>query len=295
MNSFETLYFQGGGVKGTAYGGVVKCLEEFGCFSKIKRVVGTSVGAITAALISCGYTANELEAFMFNLNYSSLEDNSLFFTADVYRMMSSFAYNEGNMLKKIIRDMIHAKTGDADITFLSLHNRSGIETTVTAVNLNTHVLECFNHKITPDVPVSLAVLASAAVPFVFPPVKINGHMYIDGGTSCNFPVIYGSDGVGFEFGSNHNTVYSEASNVMEFAKGVINCVLASANCKFKSSIDVVIDIPTNNISSLDFSIDCKSKAILIMNGYNATKAYIERLKEKEHEIVKNGLTFILIK
>lgn len=50
--------FEGGGNLGTAYIGALMALEERGVW--FKRVAGTSAGAITAALVAAGYTAEEL-------------------------------------------------------------------------------------------------------------------------------------------------------------------------------------------------------------------------------------------
>jgi len=64
----EYLVFQGGGGKGVAYAGVLKALEEKevlpfkpGAPREIKGIAGTSAGAITALLVSMGYTSDEID------------------------------------------------------------------------------------------------------------------------------------------------------------------------------------------------------------------------------------------
>ena len=57
----ENLVFEGGGPKGIAYVGALSELENLGCMSKVRRLAGTSAGAITASLIAVGYKSNELE------------------------------------------------------------------------------------------------------------------------------------------------------------------------------------------------------------------------------------------
>ena len=42
----------------------IQVLEEAGISRKIKRIAGSSVGAITAALLAVGFTSSELEEFM---------------------------------------------------------------------------------------------------------------------------------------------------------------------------------------------------------------------------------------
>ena len=56
----ENLVFKGGGPKGIAYMGALNVLEENGFFNELKRVGGTSAGAIQASLISVGYKSEEM-------------------------------------------------------------------------------------------------------------------------------------------------------------------------------------------------------------------------------------------
>src|SRR5690606_28534786 len=51
--------FEGGAALGAAYIGSLRLLEQQGIW--FKRVTGNSAGAITAAMIAAGYTANEIE------------------------------------------------------------------------------------------------------------------------------------------------------------------------------------------------------------------------------------------
>ena len=48
MYPFKNLVFQGGGVKGIAYGGALDVLDKKGILKNIIRVAGTSAGAINA-------------------------------------------------------------------------------------------------------------------------------------------------------------------------------------------------------------------------------------------------------
>ena len=52
------LIFEGGGAKGRIF--VVACEEFFGRGHRFDRLLGTSAGAITAVLLSTGYTPAEM-------------------------------------------------------------------------------------------------------------------------------------------------------------------------------------------------------------------------------------------
>jgi len=61
---------------------------------------------------------------------------------------------------------------------------------VTATNRETGDLTIFDARKTPDVEIALACRASASIPLVFEPVKINGVEYVDGGYRDNLPQKY---------------------------------------------------------------------------------------------------------
>jgi len=67
------LVFQGGGAKGMAYVGAMKAFENNGL--EMRRLVGTSAGAINAALLAAGYTYKEMAAV---LDEKDKEGNPIF-------------------------------------------------------------------------------------------------------------------------------------------------------------------------------------------------------------------------
>jgi predicted acylesterase/phospholipase RssA/ankyrin repeat protein len=68
------LVFQGGGPRGIAYVGALKEMEAKEALSELRRVAGTSAGAITAALLAVGYSADEIEKELKSLDFKTLLD-----------------------------------------------------------------------------------------------------------------------------------------------------------------------------------------------------------------------------
>lgn len=91
----ENLVFQGGGPRGLGYIGFLEAMEENGMLSQVRRIAGTSAGAITAVLFALGYSAVELKEKLLSFDLKEFLDPT-----------------EGN---KIIFDGIlkAVKTGDA--------------------------------------------------------------------------------------------------------------------------------------------------------------------------------------
>jgi predicted acylesterase/phospholipase RssA len=69
-----------------------------------------------------------------------------------------------------------------------LYLKTGITFTVNATNLSDYNLEYFNNRLTPDVKVMDAIVASSSLPILFPPYLINETYYYDGGFCDNCPV-----------------------------------------------------------------------------------------------------------
>ena len=78
---FKNLVFEGGGVKGIAYVGAIKVLENKKIMPDIVRVGGTSAGAINAVLVGLGYSSAQTLNIMNKLNFKKFMDDDLAFFA----------------------------------------------------------------------------------------------------------------------------------------------------------------------------------------------------------------------
>ena len=68
----ENFVLSGGGVKGAGYVGWFKAAEQFGALKNLKRIAGSSAGAMTAALIASGMNAQDLEEASKRTNFWSV-------------------------------------------------------------------------------------------------------------------------------------------------------------------------------------------------------------------------------
>jgi NTE family protein len=67
---YADAVFEGGGVKGTAFLGALRCCSDVGI--RWKKTAGASAGAITAALVTADFDIEELEQIIANLDFSKL-------------------------------------------------------------------------------------------------------------------------------------------------------------------------------------------------------------------------------
>lgn len=155
------LVLSGGGMRGAAHIGVIKALEEYQIFPT--HIAGSSAGAIVGALYAYGYNSDEILTFFNEVQLLSITKYALnkpgFIDAEKF-------YDEFKVYLK-----------EDDFSFLKK------KLFVTATNILNGKLKIFDkgELIRP-------ILASAAFPGLFAPVKIKNSYYIDGGALNNFPL-----------------------------------------------------------------------------------------------------------
>jgi len=199
---YQNLAFEGAGIRGIAYAGVIDELERNGELQHIQNISGTSAGAITAALLVLGYNAKEIEALIGNTNFGKFNDGGWFFIGGICRTMKQFGWYKGKRFEQWISKLIEAKTGNPDITFAELSTISDKNLYITAVSLNRQKLLVFCKEDYPNMKVKDAVRASMSIPLYFKAVFMDkeGKVYkkansakdldivVDGGILANFPI-----------------------------------------------------------------------------------------------------------
>ncbi len=155
------LVLGAGGSRGFAHVGVIKALEAAGIRPDV--IVGSSSGAVVAALYAGGYDAKALEAMALRIEDSDLIDFTLF--------------GPGRVQGDALQDYVNKVLGNRSIE--TLERAFAVVVTERATNAMT----VFNRGNT-----GLAVRASSSIPNVFWPVLIEGREYVDGGLTSRVPV-----------------------------------------------------------------------------------------------------------
>jgi len=155
-----SLALGGGGAKGNAHFGVIRCLEKEGF--KIKAIAGASAGGLFGALYAAGYSPDESIDRFKKIDQSKLyglgKGPSLLGTAGV---------------EQVLRDML------GDSRFEDLR----IPFAVTAVDIKSGREVVIRQGRLID-----ALLATMAFPGIFPPREWYGYLLVDGGVLNNVPV-----------------------------------------------------------------------------------------------------------
>ncbi len=206
MKIVENLAFKGGGVLGAAYVGALVALEEWKLagwgsdpngkvivYGNVKRVAGTSAGAICAALVALGRNATEIAKIMDEMTFSSFVD-----------VDPNFPANSGLCLGKVFLDWMEGKVKDAlkkdNATFTDLAALAQNDPRYKDLHIFSHQVKAgrtfeFSAQSTPDVPIAQAVRASMSIPIFFVPWSFSGDLakaypgdFVDGGVAFNYPI-----------------------------------------------------------------------------------------------------------
>ena len=72
---FRNLVFKGGGIRGIAYMGALKAMDEHGLLCQIERVAGTSSGAVASLLFSFRIPLSRMNELFNTLDLSKVPQN----------------------------------------------------------------------------------------------------------------------------------------------------------------------------------------------------------------------------
>lgn len=263
----NTLVLAGGGVKGFVFVGVIKYLEEKNILTNINTFVGTSIGGYYSVLLSIGYTYNEIYGFVKTFDFI----NSSSF--DLAKFFENYSVDNCENFILIFNKLIEKKNINPNITLLELYEKTKKNIILTTTCLNTKKTEYISHETYPDIALNVAIKMTTAVPLLFPPVKYNEKLYVDGGLLNNFPIDYVKHKLNEVIGVNiilsvpENT---EINNIKDYIFNIFGCF---ADKRYDDDIykNIVYNIPINKKNPIDMSISLEEKKNLIKIGYEFIK------------------------
>ncbi len=189
------LVLSGGGAKGAFQAGVWKAMHELGLAKRVRVISGTSVGALNAAAFAsirdpdriCGFWREHVEEVATpNLKHLSLDairhgiENTL-----AGRAFPFHGLLDRDVLQRLVSSLLpsHWPEDSPAVHATTLECRAGI---LGELDRSSYRLRRFRIDEEPDIlRRTKKILASAAIPWGFDPVEIDGKRYVDGGWDEN--------------------------------------------------------------------------------------------------------------
>ncbi len=187
---FRNLIFEGGGVKGIAYVGAMRILEQRGALQNIVRVGGASAGAINALIFALGYDLLEQNEIMRSTDFKKFMDDSFGIIRDIRRLAKHFGWYKGDFFSSWVANLIEEKLGDRKATFNDLAHAGNPDLYVIGTNLSTGYAEVFSKERHGGMALADALRISMSIPLFFAAVRnsANDDVYVDGGVIRNYPI-----------------------------------------------------------------------------------------------------------
>ena len=278
------LVLSGGGAKGYAHLGVLKVLEKENI--KIDYITGTSIGAFVGTLYSIGYSIDDIEKVLDNLNTESFLESGTDLTGldldkkeslKKYSFYINFDNNLNYSLPKGLRETeefyLVVKNLLKNYENIKNFDSFPIPLRVVATNLNTGETKSFSEG---DIAKVLTV--SMAIPTIFEPVEVNGALYVDGIVSRNLPVEEAYDmGADLVIASDVGTpvVKKDNYNILSVLNQMVAIQSSYITKGSKGKATVLISPDIKNISATDTT----KRKDLINLGEVAAQNQISKLKE----------------
>ncbi len=281
-----TCLFGGGAIRGLAYVGAIRAMEEIGIEYDI--IGGSSVGSIIAALVAVGYKSYEIENFFMKVNFDLFKDIH-------FGIGKPFALSKGEIFMDWLNELLKNKVEGAlgkRILFRDINKKLIVITT----DLKHFAPQEFSKKETPDFEVAQAVKISSSMPGLMAPFVYEDKELVDGDLQKASPMWKLSE----QLNSSEDRILEyrlegdynkDEKNPISFINTIYSCVTDAAT-KFVTEVYGqndrydCITINTGDVFFADFNLDKDSRRKLINLGYEQTMKYFtEFLPSKKEKLI----------
>lgn len=230
----DTLILSGGGLLGLASLGALHELFEVFPQRNIKRIAGSSVGALIGALL-CVATPESL--YNFFQNYNLFDDENI----DFSDFFSDMGFIKHAMIKDAVCNYI-----STDCTFSDYFAKTDIHLVIVGSNLTKAKAVYFDYKNTPSMNVIDALCISISIPFVFPKIVHEDCIFSDGCVTDHFPWNYFKTPEKHKLGITLQSVCASHDNndMFYFVHCLVNTLLSNQKqTQINSVLSLKIDYP----------------------------------------------------
>lgn len=284
------LVLSGGGTNGAAHIGILKMLDKYKV--PIDYIAGTSAGSIIGAMYSIGYSPEEIEYTINNINYgkmlTNMTSNNL---GEIIERSKVNKYPLSLTVDENLNIAVPAGVLTGEYIYLQLKeifsraddikDFSQLPIPFRAVTTD---LDSGSAVVLEEGDLALATFKSMAVPTLIEPIRDEGKFYIDGGIADNFPVRAALDMgadliIGVDISRDAIEVDDQASIIgiltkLSTYKGVENTEIN------KEMTDIVIE-PQVKVRSLDDFNDFHSLVKLGEGSSEKVEYILENLRDEK--------------
>ena len=265
----ENLVLGGCQLKGLAFIGVFKYLEELDIMKDIRNICGVSSGSLFALALCLGFKSYELKEISMRLSLNDLKSVK---SDNVFRLFEEYGFDDGAQFIKLFKIILEKKTNNPECTFKELEKYCDKNLIILGTNLTLCKSEIFSKSTTPDMKIYDALRISISFPLVFSKVCYNNFCYVDGGVISNYPIDFFDD-VNSTLGIVVNS-QPDISDISTFDQYLLRILYLLSFQKQKLLCDKYAEQTIKIVVKYDLlsiNFDDDTKKYLIEEGYNQFK------------------------
>jgi len=278
------LVLSGGGAKGFAHIAVLKEIDKAGI--QLDYIAGTSMGAIIGGMYAAGYSANQIEKMVIEIDFVSLLRDNL------PRNASPFFEKEFEENSSITLPVTKGKIGlpkaiskGQNVTNLLIELFDSTEEITDFSKLSIPFfcvatdVETGGEVILEKGSLPMALRASGSFPTLLNPVVMDGKLLVDGGVANNFPIdLMKSKGIDIVIGVDVEGRLFEKeklTSAIAILNQIVSYQMYSKSENQKKNVDVYIHPDIYDFNVVDFD----KKLEIIEKGKQEAEKFGEVFKE----------------
>ncbi len=270
------------------------------------NVVGTSAGAIVAALVAAGYNAAEMKEILVELDYSRFKDASMLDKVPLVGPVSSLIFEKGiyegkffeNWMRKLLKEKNVETFNDLILEDYGSDERYRFKLRVVASDISHGRLLVLPQDIAgfgirpEELDVAAAIRMSMSIPFFYEPVKIKNRetketsYIVDGGLLSNFPVwLFDTEGnipewptFGFKLvePDEELQVPNRVRGPISLLRALFSTMMEAHDKRYIKDEHFVrtIPIPTLGVGTTEFDISREKSEALYQSGRRAAERFL---------------------
>lgn len=255
----DAIVISGGAARGAAFLGALHRLQEMDVLTEVKVLVGTSIGALAAALLC--------QRVDMQIAMAKIAANPFELDLDLVSLEPPFGIDTGLQLLKFIRHLIGCWT------FSQMKAATDNKLVVCATSVTDKQPVYFSVDSHPEMEVAKAVRLSCGLPLVFAYDSWGDKVFVDGGLTDNFPVAPARAAgcqriLGLRLKQPDTRQAPE--DLVDYVMTLMSCVAWQAECK-DDGCWKVIEIDAEQQGVLDFSMTDETLKRLFLVGYKAVR------------------------
>lgn len=285
------LVLSGGGLNGFSYIGIISYLNDIQCLRDIHTFVGTSAGGFLCMLLALEIDLQNIVDMCNNSKFLQCFSNM---NLDIEHMLESYGIIDTLELKSNLEQLFLNMYGQKSLTMKDAYKLTKKQCTLVSTNVHTMDAIYINHETHPDTTCIDAILATCAIPFLFPAINLqpqNNALAIDGAFIDNFA---------YEYAMNHynlkpyNTIsiclcisksineYIDNTCILSYANRILylvsTCIVYHQYILHKNNPDIYslklnLTLPISKIMDLNYDI----LHDIIQNGYHLYSEHVQTL------------------